>query len=486
MNHSAHVLHQLFISGEISAAEIVARTFARIKTHDSKIGAFLSLFEERAHQKAKILDEKRRNKQHLGKLAGVPIAVKDNIHVHGEITTCGSKFLTNYRAVFDSTVTRLLEEEDALLIGKTNMDEFAMGGSGTHSAFFPTHNPWNLSCYPGGSSSGSAAAVSARLCPVSLGSDTGGSVRQPGALTGTVGFKPTYGRVSRYGLVAFGSSLDQIGTFTYSVKDTALLAEVVGRHCEKDATSISLPPQHYLRDLERPLLEWKIGVPWSFLEGLSSEMRHLFDEALKVLEGLGMQIVPIDLSSFKHSISTYYILGSAEASTNLARFDGIRYGQRSKRANNLEEVYSLSRAEGFGFEVKKRIMLGTFVLSSGYQDAYYHKAQQVRALMIRQVREALTQCNVIVLPTTATPAGIIGGISDPLEEYLQDLYTTGANLAGLPAISVPAGFTHDKKPFGLQIMGGQMRDADVLTTAHAYEKATTFTQATPPLFSGDL
>lgn len=488
MSHllSAHALNQLFRSGELSAEEIVQLSLKRIAHFDPDLGSFLVVYNQRALEKARALDLKRKNNGSLGKLAGVPIGIKDNIHVHGEITTCASQFLKNYRAPFDATVTRLLEQEDAIIIGKTNLDEFAMGASGRNSAFFATRNPWNLSCVPGGSSSGSAAAVSARLCPLSLGSDTGGSVRQPAALTGVIGFKPTYGRVSRYGLVAYGSSLDQIGPIAHNVKDIALTMEVLGRHCEKDATSLPFPPHSYVHEMEHPIRDGRIGVPWDFLKNLSSEIRAKFDDAMKVYESLGYKIVPVDLSLFKYSIAVYYIIATAEASTNLARFDGIKYGLRSKRATTLDEVYNFSRAEGFGQEVKKRIMLGTFVLSSGYQDAYYVKAQAVRTELIKQIREAFSKCHVIAMPTAPNPAFTPGANPDPLAEYLEDLYTTGANLTGVPAISIPMGFTSDRKPLGLQLYGPQMKDGLVMNFAHAYEKATTFTQAIPPGFEDNL
>lgn len=483
---SAHDLHQRFASGEMSAEAIVDATLKRIKLLDPKLGAFLAIYEERSKERARALDLKRKNGQAVGKLAGVPIAIKDNIHVHGEFTTCASKFLQNYRAPFDATVTRLLEEEGALIIGKTNQDEFAMGGSGEHSAYFPTKNPWDLTCIPGGSSSGSAAAVSARLCPLALGTDTGGSIRQPAAFTGIVGFKPTYGRVSRYGLVAYGSSLDQIGPMAYNVKDAALVMDVIGRHCEKDATSRKLPPQNYSHECEIPIREATIGVPWKLLEDLNPEIRGLFEKSLDIYKQMGVKIVPVDLDLIKYSIAVYYILATAEASTNLARFDGIRYGLRSHRAKTLEEVYLFSRAEGFGYEVKKRILLGTFVLSSGYQDAYYNQAQCVRAGLIKELRQAFGKCQMIALPTAPSAAYKLGASHEPLDEYLQDLYTIAANLAGLPAISVPMGFTTDGKPVGLQLMGPELKDGDVLSYAHAFEKATPQFNKIPPGFGGTL
>ena len=373
----------------------------RVKKFDPEVGAFLRTMPERALKQAKALDEKRAGGKTLGKLAGISIAVKDNIHVKGEISTCGSKFLTNYVAPFNATVTELLEAEDAIIIGKTNMDEFAMGSSTENSALQKTANPWNLKCTPGGSSGGSGAAVSAHFVPVALESDTGGSVRLPASFCGIVGFKPTYGRVSRYGLVAYGSSLDQIGPLAYNSRDLALLMEVLGRACPKDSTSLPLPPEDYLNKLSGKIDGLKVGVPWQFLEQLQEEPKLVFLKALDVLKSLGASMVDVDLSILKHSIATYYILATAEASTNLARFDGIRYGVRAPEAKTLDEVYDLSeKEEGFGPEVKRRILLGTYVLSAGYKDAYYKKAQKVRTLIIQQFREAFKACQLIAMPTS--------------------------------------------------------------------------------------
>ncbi|MBI2743347.1 MAG: Asp-tRNA(Asn)/Glu-tRNA(Gln) amidotransferase subunit GatA [Chlamydiales bacterium] len=480
---SATALTSAFKSGALSAVEIVENSLSRIEKIDPKTEAFLAVFKERARKKAEALDEKRKAGKPLGKLAGVPVALKDNMHVKGELTTCGSRFLANYRAVFDATVTSLLEEEDALLIGKTNLDEFAMGSSTENSAFHPTRNPWNLSCSPGGSSGGSTAAVSARLCPLALGSDTGGSIRQPAAFCGTVGFKPTYGRVSRYGLVAFASSLDQIGPLANSVEDAALMMEVIGRHCEKDSTSINHPAEPYSKHLSDNMSGKKIGVPWSFLEDLNPEMQEAFKQAVQTFKSLGAEIIDIDLNVLKHSIATYYIVATAEASTNLARFDGIRYGVRSPRATTLDEIYDFSKQEGFGPEVKNRILLGTYVLSSGYQDAYYKKAQKVRALIIKKLREAFTRCDAISMPSCPFPAFTIGAIQEPLQMYLQDIYTICANLAGIPAINVPCGLSRDKKPLGIQLLGPVMHDKVILSLAHAFEKQTKFSY-NPPAASG--
>jgi aspartyl-tRNA(Asn)/glutamyl-tRNA(Gln) amidotransferase subunit A len=479
---SAVQLRDAFSKGEYTAEAILESTLQRVDAYDGQLGAFLHVCRERAREKAKALDKKRAEGKPIGKLAGVPIALKDNIHVQGELTTCASKFLTNYRAVFDATVTKLLEEEDAILIGKTNLDEFAMGSSTENSALLKTHNPWNLKCVPGGSSGGSAAAVAARLCPIAFGSDTGGSVRQPAALCGIFGFKPTYGRVSRFGLVAFGSSLDQISPFATTAEDIGLIMEVVGKHCSRDSTSIAQKSEDYLGQLGQGIKGMKIGVPRNFVKDVQPEAKANFDQALETLKSLGAEIIDVDLDILKNAISVYYILATAEASTNLARFDGVRYGQRSTKAQTLDDVYDLSKEEGFGAEVKRRILLGTYVLSSGYKDAYYKKAQQVRTLIIQTYQKIFEQCDLIATPVSPYPAFEIGAIQDPLQMYLADIFTIPANLAGLPAISVPSGFTQDGKPIGLQLTGPQRQDVRVCRAAHAFEKATTFAGVTPPLF----
>jgi aspartyl-tRNA(Asn)/glutamyl-tRNA(Gln) amidotransferase subunit A len=482
MHHlSATDLHKKFSNGDYTAKTIVETFLDRIEKHDPQVGAFLSVFNEKALIKAKIIDEKKARGETLGRLAGIPIAIKDNIHVKGEITTCASKFLVNYRAPFDSTVVELLEAEDGIIIGKTNLDEFAMGTSTENSALKKTRNPWNLECVPGGSSGGSAAAVAARLCSIALGSDTGGSVRLPASFCGIMGFKPTYGRVSRYGLVAYGSSLDQIGPLTTTTADMALVMEVIGKHCAKDSTSIPMPPGNFLSQLTGHVKGLKIGVPWEFLDGLNSEPKKIFHESIEVMKGLGAEIVDVDLSILKSSVAVYYILATAEASTNLARFDGIRYGVRSPAAKTLDEVYDLSKEEGFGAEVKRRILLGTFVLSSGYQDAYYKKAQRVRTLIIKQYKEAFQKCDIIASPVSPFAAFEIGAIKDPLQMYLEDIYTIGVNLAGLPAISIPNGFSQKGLPLGLQLIGAPKFDTQVLQVAHAFEKAVPKNNAIPEL-----
>lgn len=473
-------IHRQFIEGKVTAVQITEHFLGRIDRLEGQVGAFLNVLRDRALAQAKALDEKKARGEPLGKLAGIPIGIKDNIHIEGVTSTCGSKFLSNYKAPFSSTVAKLLEQEDAILIGKMNMDEFAMGSSTENSAYKLTNNPWNLKCTPGGSSGGSAAAVAARMCPIALGSDTGGSIRQPAALCGLVGFKPTYGRISRFGLVAFGSSFDQIGPLTTNTADAALIMEVLGRHCPKDATSVAKGAEEYLDRLPASLQGKKVGVPWEFLSDLAEEPKKVFMNALEKLKELGAEIVDVDLSILKYSLAIYYILATAEASTNLARFDGIRYGVRSARAKTLDEVYDLSKEEGFGAEVKRRILLGTYVLSAGYQDAYYRKAQKVRTLIIQGFQKAFEKCDCVAIPTTPFATFELGSIKDPLQMYLEDIYTISANLAGIPAVSVPSGFSSEGKPMGLQLLGPQKEDVRVLQFAHAFEKKIAL-NTVPPL-----
>ncbi|MFA6118781.1 MAG: Asp-tRNA(Asn)/Glu-tRNA(Gln) amidotransferase subunit GatA [Parachlamydiales bacterium] len=479
---SAIELRNLFLEKKLSAEEITSYFLKRIEKHDNELKCFINILSKRALTKAKELDLKLKSNMPVGKLAAIPVALKDNIHIKNEITTCASKFLTNYNAVFNATIVDLLESEDAIILGKTNLDEFAMGSSCENSSFFPTRNPWDLKCVPGGSSGGSSAAVAARLTPVAFGSDTGGSIRQPAALCGCVGFKPTYGRVSRYGLVAFGSSLDQIGPLTNDVKDTALIMEVIGKNCKKDSTSLNLPQEFYLEHMPDSFNKIKIGVPYHFLKDLNKSAKANFEQSLETLKGMGAEIIDINLDILKYSLAVYYIIGTAEASTNLARFDGIKYGVRSKNAKNLKEVYELSREEGFRSEVKRRIMLGTYVLSSGYQDAYYKKAQKVRTLMIQAFEKAFNTCDFVAMPTAPTSCFEIGSIQDPLEMYLQDLFTVPANLAGLPAISLPSGLDANNKPLALQLLAPQLQDVKIVQYANVFSERTNFYKKIPPLF----
>lgn len=479
---TAKELHTHFKNGTTTAEAIVETFLRRIDKYDGDIGAFLAVYKERALEKARKLDQKRAAGAPVGKLAGIPVALKDNMHVKGELTTCSSKFLTNYRAVFDATVTELLEKEDAIIVGKTNLDEFAMGSSTENSALQKTCNPWNLSCVPGGSSGGSTAAVAARLVPLALGSDTGGSVRQPAAFCGVVGYKPSYGRVSRYGLVAFASSLDQIGPIANSMDDIGLAMEVLGREDPRDATTIPKHPEDYLAAFHGDVKGKKIGIPWDFLDGLSGEAKENFSSAVETLKKLGCEIVPVELSILKYSVATYYIVATAEASTNLARFDGIRYGVRSKEAKSLDEVYEFSKRDGFGSEVKKRILLGTFVLSSGYQDAYYKQAMKVRMKITEVFDTAFEKCDFIATPVSPVTAFPFGAIQEPLKMYLQDIFTIGVNLACLPGISIPSGFSSENKPFGLQLIGSRHDDVALCRMSHAYERATGFSAKIPPQF----
>jgi len=467
---TAEEIRDLFLSGEKTAEEITTHFLARIEKFNPKFGAFLSVFPTRALQKAKELDQKRKEGKPLGKLAAIPIAIKDNIHVEGEITTCGSKFLTNYKAPFSASAVKRIEEEDGIILGKTNLDEFAMGSSTENSALLTTLNPWNLECVPGGSSGGSAAAVSAGLAPLALGTDTGGSIRQPAAFCGIVGMKPTYGRVSRFGLVAFGSSLDQIGPFAKTSADAALLLDVIGTPCPNDSTSIKEEDASIYSGCKEPCGPLSIGIPKGLEDSLQGENLEQFIQAKKTLEEAGHTLKIVDLSLTKYATATYYILATAEASTNLARFDGIRYGVRSKEATTLQEVYNFSKEEGFGPEVKRRIMLGTFVLSSGYQNAYYKKAQKLRTLMIRQFADAFAQVDLIAMPTTPSAAFKKGAIAEPLDMYLQDLFTIPTNLVGIPTISIPQTLSSEGLPLGLQLLAPQKQDAFLMRASHAVEK----------------
>ena len=480
MNDTGFALHEKFMKGELSAEQIVRASLERIQGTDDRVKAFLAVFNKRALEKAKALDEKRAAGKKCGALAGVTVGIKDNILVAGEKNTCASKILENFVAPYDATVIEQLEAEDAILIGKTNLDEFAMGSSCEYSVYGPSHNPWNLACTPGGSSGGSAAAVTAGMCSIALGSDTGGSVRLPGSFCGISAFKPTYGRVSRYGLVAFGSSLDQIGTMARTVQEIEMTMQVIGKTCAKDSTSLQEKSFQPISFHEKYSKGFTVGVPYALLKDLPAESRKVFDQSIEQLRSLGGTIVEVDLSLLSMVIAVYYIVATAELSTNLARFDGIRYGYRSPNAKTLDEVYTLYREEGFGKEVKRRLMLGTFVLSSGYQEAYYKKAQKVRSLITDQFLKAFTSCDVIAMPVSTSCAFEFGSKKDPLSMYLEDLYTIGPNLSGLPALSVPSGFVHDL-PYGLQLIGPQRGDAEVLAIGKAYQESTKFHTMRPVL-----
>ncbi|MFK2826045.1 Asp-tRNA(Asn)/Glu-tRNA(Gln) amidotransferase subunit GatA [Bacillus sp. B190/17] len=481
-NHTLTELHDLLHKKEISIPDLVDESYKRINEVEEKVKAFITLDEENARKQAEVLQGKIGTDEAKGLLFGMPIGIKDNIVTKGLRTTSGSKMLHNFDPIYDATVMNKLHEANAITIGKLNMDEFAMGSSTENSSFQKTANPWNVERVPGGSSGGSAAAVAAGEVPFSLGSDTGGSIRQPASFCGVVGLKPTYGRVSRFGLIAFASSLDQIGPITRNVEDNARLLEAISGVDPMDGTSANVPVDTYSAALTGDIKGLKIAVPKEYLgEGVSEDVRQSVLDALKVLEGLGATWEEVSLPHSKYGLATYYLLSSSEASSNLARFDGIRYGYRAEDAENLIELYKKTRAEGFGDEVKRRIMLGTFALSSGYYDAYYKKAQQVRTLIKKDFEDVFEKYDVIVGPTTPTPAFKIGeNIDDPLTMYANDILTIPVNLAGVPGISVPCGFS-DGMPLGLQIIGKHFDEKTVYRTAHAYEQATNFHQQKPSL-----
>ncbi|MZQ85655.1 Asp-tRNA(Asn)/Glu-tRNA(Gln) amidotransferase subunit GatA [Paenibacillus sp. 5J-6] len=475
-------IHAKLQGKEITVADLVDQSYTRIGQVESKVRAFLTLDEENARQAAARLDEQLASGHTHGDLFGLPIGIKDNMVTEGLRTTCASKFLSNYNPIYDATVVSKLKEAQTVTIGKLNMDEFAMGGSNENSAFHPTHNPWNTDYVPGGSSGGSAAAVAAGEVYFSLGSDTGGSIRQPAAYCGIVGLKPTYGLVSRYGLVAFASSLDQIGPLTKNVEDSAYLLQAIAGYDAKDSTSAKVDIPDYLSALTGDVKGLRIGVPKEYMgNGIDPAVKEKVLEALKVLEGLGAVWEEVSLPHSEYAVATYYLLASSEASSNLARFDGIRYGVRSDNANNLLDLYHLSRSEGFGPEVKRRIMLGTYALSSGYYDAYYLKAQQVRTLIKQDFDQVFEKFDMIIGPTAPTPAFKIGEQSnDPLTMYLNDIMTIPVSLAGIPAISVPCGFVNEL-PVGLQVIGKALDEATLLRVAHAFEQHTDHHKQRPQL-----
>ena len=428
-------------------------------------------------------DKRLKAKEFTSPLLGIPVAIKDNMCTEGIATTCASKILANFVPPYDATVVGKLKQAGAVLCGKPNMDEFAMGSSTENSGYFTTRNPWDLTRIPGGSSGGSAAAVAADECIGSLGSDTGGSIRQPAACCGVVGLKPTYGRVSRFGLVAFASSLDQIGPITKDVTDAALLMNVIGGHDSRDSTSANIAMPDLTKALKKDMKGLTVGLPKEyFIEGMDPEVDHAVREAVKILEGLGAKVTEVSLPHTKYAVATYYILATSEASSNLARYDGVKYGYRAAGPKDLLDMYMRSRDEGFGPEVKRRIMLGTYALSAGYYDAYYKKGQQVRTLIKRDFDEAFKKVDVIATPTAPTAAFKIGEKSaDPLQMYLSDIFTISVNLAGIPGISIPCGFTSSNLPIGLQILGRHFDEESVLHAAYAYEQATEWHLRKPKL-----
>ena len=484
---SIRELHTQLITKERSAVEITQAALDRIQAVESQVHSFLQVTGDRALEQAQQVDAKLAAGEEIGLLAGIPIGIKDNMCTKGITTTCASRILENFVPPYESTVTAKLAAAGAVMVGKTNLDEFAMGGSTENSAFYPTANPWDLDRVPGGSSGGSAAAVAAGECTVALGSDTGGSIRQPASLCGIVGMKPTYGLVSRYGLVAFASSLDQIGPFGRSVEDAAILLQEIAGHDPKDATSLNVEIPNYASllkpELVRSKKKFRVGVvKETFGEGLDPQVERSVQAAIAQFKDLGAEIQEISCPQFRAGIAAYYIIAPSEASANLARYDGVKYGARVENAENLIEMYTKTRAQGFGAEVKRRIMIGTYALSAGYYDAYYLKAQKVRTLIKRDFEQAFAQVDVLVCPTAPTTAFKAGEkTNDPLGMYLLDLMTIPANLAGLPGLSLPCGFDDQGLPIGLQIIGNVLREDLVLQAAYAYEQATDWHTRSPNL-----
>ncbi len=458
-------------SRTVSARDVTDAVLDYIETRDKEINAFIHVSAERARQHADEIDRKLADGKPVGPLAGVPIAVKDNLAVKGERTTCASRMLENFVCPYDATVITKLREADAILVGKTNLDEFAMGSSCESSIYGPTRNPHNLEHVAGGSSGGSAAAVAAGMVPVALGSDTGGSIRQPSSYCGVVGLKPTYSRVSRYGLFAFASSLDQVGTLARNVEDAALMLNAIAGLDPRDSTSAPTEVPDFTEGIDEGPRGLKLGVPKEYFgEGLNAEIRTRIEAMIDALAKEGAEIVEVSLPHMKYAIATYYLIATSEASSNFARYDGVNYGYRAENPRDLLDMYQRTRSEGFGAEVKRRILLGTYALSSGYYDAYYGKAQKVRTLIANDFRSAFEHVDAIVTPTTPAPAFRIGEmINDPLEMYLQDVYTVSANLAAIPGISVPAGMTSENLPIGMQILGPQFGESMVLRIARAVE-----------------
>ncbi|MEN9217361.1 MAG: Asp-tRNA(Asn)/Glu-tRNA(Gln) amidotransferase subunit GatA [Gloeomargarita sp. HHBFW_bins_162] len=482
-------LQQDMRRGEVSSVTLVETYLERIRQREPQVRGYLTIIAEQALAHAQRIDDRRAQGEDLGLLMGIPIALKDNLCTQGIPTTCASRILEGYRPPYNATVVERLAQAGAVVLGKTNLDEFAMGSSTEHSAYQITTNPWDVSRVPGGSSGGSGAVVAAQECAAALGSDTGGSIRLPASFCGVVGLKPTYGRVSRFGLVAYASSLDQIGPLAPTVADVAIVLQTIAGHDPKDSTSIDTPVPDYLQALTtlpstRPLAGVTLGVIQETLgEGLDPEVEQAFAQAVQHLEQLGAKILPISCPTFAKGLAAYYILAPAEASANLARYDGVRYGLRVP-ADDLVSMYGKTRGQGFGREVKRRIMLGTYTLSQGYYDAYYLQAQKVRTLIRRDFDQAFTQVQALLSPTAPVPAFPIGSKdNDPLSMYLTDLMTIPVNLAGLPALSVPCGFTSTRLPIGLQVIGNVFEETLILQIAHAYEQSTAWHQQVPPIVS---
>lgn len=473
-NLTIHELHEKLKKKELTSLELTETFLKRIDAVDEKIKAYITVTKENAIEQAKEADKRLASNKDITPLTGVPISVKDIFCTKGIQTTCASKILANFIPPYDAHVIKKLKHAGAVILGKNNMDEFAMGSSTENSAFFTTKNPWDIERVPGGSSGGSAASVSANECAASIGTDTGGSIRQPAALCGIVGLKPTYGRVSRYGMIAFASSLDQAGPMTKDVKDCAIMLNAMAGYDPQDFTSIDAPVPDYTNALTKDVKGLKIGIPKEyFIQGLDIDIEKAVKDAIGVLKKLGAEVVDVSLPHTEYAVAVYYLVATAEASSNLARYDGVKYGSRAKESKNLIDMYCKTRNEGFGSEVKRRIMLGTYSLSAGYYDAYYKKASQVRTLIKRDFDEAFKKCDVLLTPTSPTPAFKIGEkVSDPLTMYLSDIFTISCNLAGIPGISIPCGFTKDNLPIGLQILGKPLDEETVLKVSYAYEQAT--------------
>ncbi len=485
--YTVHELVEKLEKGEVTSEEITRSYLDRIKEKDISVKAYITVLEDEAIKKAREVDEARKSGKSVSKYAGIPIGIKDNMCIEGTKTTCSSKMLENFIAPYNATVIEKLNSHDMVYLGKLNMDEFAMGSSTEHSAFFKTHNPWDLDRVPGGSSGGSAAAVAAEIAPWTLGSDTGGSIRQPASLCGVVGLKPTYGLVSRYGLVAFASSLDQIGPLTKDVTDSAILLNLIAGHDEKDSTSLNLETKDYTKALINDVKGMKIGLPKEYIgEGVNEEVKKSILDVAKKYEEMGAIVEECSFDVGKYATSVYYIIADAEASSNLGRFDGIRYGYRSEKFDNLKDIYKNSRSEGFGEEVKRRIMVGTYVLSSGYYDAYYKKAQRVRTVIKNAYNELFNKYDLLLTPTSPTTAFKMGEKSDnPLEMYLADICTVPVNIGGLPGMSIPCGLDSKGLPISFQLISKAFNEEAIFRAAYTYEQNTNFRENKPSFKGGN-
>ena len=483
-NLTVHELVEKLKNNELTSEKITKAYIDRINEKEKDVDAFVTLTTDEALNESKKIDEERKENKELSAFAGIPIGIKDNLCTKGVKTTCSSKMLENFVSPYDATVVEKLNKEGIISLGKLNMDEFAMGSSTENSAIKITHNPWDLSRVPGGSSGGSAAAVAGDLVPWALGSDTGGSIREPAAFCGVVGLKPTYGLVSRYGLVAFASSLDQVGPITKDVKDCAMLLNIIAGHDEKDSTSYNVEKKDYTKNLEKDLTGIKIGVPKEFFgEGINKEVKEQLEKAIETYKNLGATVEETTLDVAKASLAAYYIIACAEASSNLGRFDGIRYGYRAKDFNSLKELYVNSRTEGFGDEVKRRIILGTYVLSSGYYDAYYKKAQKVRTYVKNEFNKAFSKYDVLLTPVSPSTAFKIGEkCNNPLEMYLADICTVSINIASVPAISLPCGVDSNGMPVGMQLIGNRFEEEKILNVAYKFEQEIKFRENHKPTF----